>query len=183
MTLNRDFLNRDETLRKFGLALVRDGHCIADDVQARALVDKLCRQANLSLLRGDADPSDVRIELYRQFIRLYRRHLRKALLDEEFFGAAEASFGGAKTLRSADAQMRQTVSKLPVELRETLLLVVLAEFSHLDAAQTLGIPLTLVYERIARAREALANHVPLSPAADLPFTSTQKAAPHLRLIK
>ena len=49
------------------------------------------------------------------------------------------------------------VRALPLELREALLLVVLAGFSHREAAEALDIPLTRFYERLERARERLAD--------------------------
>ena len=48
---------------------------------------------------------------------------------------------------------------LPIELRETLLLVVLAGFTHGEAAAALDVPLAAVVERLARARARLSLQI------------------------
>lgn len=175
MKLSQEWPQGDDTLRKFGLALVRDGGFIADDVAAEALVNRLIRQAGLSLLPA----SGVRVALYGQFIRLYRRRLRKALAEDEAPLAPPTSF--AARARRSENLLQGAVSRLPLELRECLLLVVLGEFSHIEAAQALDIPLTTLFERISRARDILSVDAP--PAgAELRPAPPAKAAPYLRLV-
>ena len=51
--------------------------------------------------------------------------------------------------------VQQALSSLPDELRETLLLVVVGELTHQEAADILGIPLGTVLSRVSRGRSRL----------------------------
>jgi RNA polymerase sigma-70 factor, ECF subfamily len=51
--------------------------------------------------------------------------------------------------------MQAALAQLPVELRETLLLVVVGELTHQEAADLLGVPLGTVLSRVSRARRRL----------------------------
>jgi RNA polymerase sigma-70 factor (ECF subfamily) len=53
------------------------------------------------------------------------------------------------------AAMQGALEQLPVELRETLLLVVVGELTHQEAADLQGIPLGTVLSRVSRARSRL----------------------------
>jgi RNA polymerase sigma-70 factor (ECF subfamily) len=48
--------------------------------------------------------------------------------------------------------MQNALSQLPRDLRETLLLVVVAELTHQETADLLSIPLGTVLSRVSRAR-------------------------------
>jgi RNA polymerase sigma-70 factor (ECF subfamily) len=52
-------------------------------------------------------------------------------------------------------EMQHALAGLPPELRETLLLVVVAELTHQEAADMLQIPLGTVLSRVSRARARL----------------------------
>jgi RNA polymerase sigma-70 factor, ECF subfamily len=52
-------------------------------------------------------------------------------------------------------EMQAALAQLPVELRETLLLVVVGELTHQEAADLLGVPLGTVLSRVSRARRRL----------------------------
>ena len=52
-------------------------------------------------------------------------------------------------------EMQQALDLLPAELRETLLLVVVGELTHQEAADVLGVPLGTVLSRVSRARQRL----------------------------
>jgi RNA polymerase sigma-70 factor (ECF subfamily) len=51
--------------------------------------------------------------------------------------------------------MQRALGRLPGELRETLLLVVVGELTHQEAADLLGIPLGTVLSRVSRGRSRL----------------------------
>ncbi|MCA9182901.1 MAG: RNA polymerase subunit sigma, partial [Planctomycetales bacterium] len=51
------------------------------------------------------------------------------------------------------------LNQLPTELRETLLLVVVGELTHQEAADLLKIPLGTVLSRVSRARQRLRQHL------------------------
>lgn len=52
-------------------------------------------------------------------------------------------------------EMQLALDKLSPELKETLLLVVVAELTHQEAADLLGVPLGTVLSRVSRARSRL----------------------------
>jgi len=52
-------------------------------------------------------------------------------------------------------EMQAALAELPTELRETLLLVVVAELTHQETADLLGVPLGTVLSRVSRARRRL----------------------------
>ncbi|MDX1965088.1 MAG: sigma-70 family RNA polymerase sigma factor [Pirellulales bacterium] len=56
-------------------------------------------------------------------------------------------------------EMQQALGTLPLELKETLLLVVVAELTHQEAADLLKIPLGTVLSRVSRARARLREHL------------------------
>jgi predicted DNA-binding protein (UPF0251 family) len=160
-------------LRRFGLALVRDERYVLDDAAAARLVDKLSRQACVASIPSGAPPKlSARARAFAQFVRLYRRHVRRLALDED----ANWSEGAA----ARGASMVSGVRALSIELREALLLVALAGFSHREAAEALDIPLTRLVERLEQARCRLAAQTGVSlESADAAW----RGAPHLRIIK
>lgn len=52
-------------------------------------------------------------------------------------------------------EMQHALASLPPELKETLLLVIVAELTHQEAADLLGVPLGTVLSRVSRARTRL----------------------------
>jgi RNA polymerase sigma-70 factor, ECF subfamily len=176
------------SLRRFGLALARDNRLICDDRSALALVETLSRRAALAARRDEgSNQSDSRLRLFSLFIGLYRRHVRMATVEE---GAADfgshARPDGAYARDSASCLAR-ALSNLPLELRESLLLVVLERFSHVEAARALDIPLATLVERLARGRALLAAGLSRSGAAPSPNPARghawRRGAPFLRLVK
>ena len=58
------------------------------------------------------------------------------------------------------------MNRLPSELKETLLLVVVAELTHQEAAEMLGVPLGTVLSRVSRARNRLREYLTATHNAD-----------------
>jgi RNA polymerase sigma-70 factor, ECF subfamily len=56
-------------------------------------------------------------------------------------------------------EMQHALGQLPDDLRETLLLVVVAELTHQEAAELLGVPLGTVLSRVSRARKRLREYL------------------------
>jgi RNA polymerase sigma-70 factor (ECF subfamily) len=56
-------------------------------------------------------------------------------------------------------EMQRALNQLPDELRETLLLVVVGELTHQEAADLLEIPLGTVLSRVSRARKRLREYL------------------------
>jgi DNA-directed RNA polymerase specialized sigma24 family protein len=159
-------------LRRFGLALVRDDRFATDDSAAARLVDKLIRQTCVAPIaeRSHASATD-RAAAYARFVQLYRRHVRRMALDED---AAwnESPARGPSVVSGLRA--------LPLELREALLVVSLARFTHAEAAEALDVPLSRLLERLERARCRLAAHMGVDVDA---AASGWTGAAHLRVIK
>ncbi len=174
VSANQEWVDDTGSLRRFGLALVRDERYVVDDAAAVRLVDKLSRQACVAAVSCDA-PSRLspRARAFAQFVRLYRRHIRRLALDEDANWCEGASARGTSVVSGVRA--------LSIELREALLFVALAGFSHREAAEALDIPLARLLERLEQARCRLAAQmgVSLESTADTGW----RGAPHLRIIK
>ncbi len=56
-------------------------------------------------------------------------------------------------------EMQHALARLPNDLRETLLLVVVGELTHQEAADELGVPLGTVLSRVSRARKRLREYL------------------------
>ena len=174
MSLVREWCDDAGALRRFGLALVRDDRFVFDDVAAGALIDKLFRQASLTLVDSPgADRRAARVRAFGQFVRLYRRHARRLAIDED--GGWVETPPGSRGCGSAAVGVRS----LPLELREALLLVTLAGFTHREAAEALDLPLAVVIDRLLRARARLAAH--MATSRDAIAAWPQNA--HLRIVK
>ena len=174
MSSVREWSDDAGALRRFGLALVRDDRFVFDDVAAYALIDKLFRQASLALVDSPGeDRRAARVRAFGQFIRLYRRRARRLALDEDggWIETPPSARGGG----SAAVGVRS----LPLELREALLLVALAGFTHCEAAEALDLPLAVVVDRLARARARLAAH--MAATRDAVAAWPQNA--YLRIVK
>jgi RNA polymerase sigma-70 factor (ECF subfamily) len=174
-------------LRRFGMALARDNKLVCDDCAARALVDNLSRRALIAARNGEGPgEGDARLRLFALFIRFYRRHARLAAAEEAASEAAPPARLSAFDSREGAANVERAVRNLPLELRESLLLVVLERFSHAEAAQALEIPLATLIERLARGRgllaAALARKTDVAPSR-LRAQPPLRGAPHLRLVK
>jgi len=170
---NREWADDAIGLRRFGLALVRDERHVLDDSAAARLVDKLIRQSFVApVAQGTVPHVAGPVGVYARFIQLYRRHVRRMAMDEDAAWSEGAARGP-----SVVTGMRA----LPLELREALLLVSLARFSHTEAAQTLDIPLSRLVERLERARCRLAVHMGVD--IDAAGAGSWAGASHLRVIK
>ena len=156
-------------LRRFGLALVRDDRWIVDDVAAERLVEKLIRQTKVALIEDGRG----REEAFSRFVELYRRHVRRLAAEDAESAWGEINFRGP-------IEVTMAVRTLPLELRESLLLVVLGGFSHGAAARALNIPLAMLLDRLKRARERLASQLDSSTR----ISEGDGGRPsHLRLVK
>jgi DNA-directed RNA polymerase specialized sigma24 family protein len=71
---------------------------------------------------------------------------------------------------------------LPPELREALLIVVLAGFTHQEAASALDISLAALIGRLSKARERVAA-LTNSPIVTGVAAAAAPTAPHLRVVK
>ena len=186
-TLTDSFADLSD-LRRFGLALTRDDRFIVDHAAAAALVERLFRQASMEAVDAGAGAEskrsareDARVRAFAQFVRLYRRHIRRLVCDDMEAAWDEAAENARVRTSTGSVNMAAAVRVLPLELRESLLIVVLAGFTHQEAAAALDIPFAALIARLTKARERIAS---LTRA---PMTGTTAAAarsaPHLRVVK
>jgi RNA polymerase sigma-70 factor, ECF subfamily len=183
LTPKNELADRLGVLRRFGLALARDDRFVCDERSAATLVDSLSKRAAIADRSGaKALDDDRRLRLFALFIRLYRRHVRMAAIDE---GAQDVLSYGADP-GGHGSPVERAIRGLPLELRESLLLVVLERFSHIDAARALDIPLATLIDRLARGRamlEADLSERRAFVAGGLLDPAPSRGAPHLRLVK
>jgi predicted DNA-binding protein (UPF0251 family) len=171
-------------LRQFGVALTRDDRLVLDQDSAAALVDRLFRQASLEAvgagLRYNSDNAareDGRVRAFGQFVRLHRRYVRRLASEDGDLAWDEHSESPRGKPRTSEIGVAAAIRALPLELREALLIVVLANFTHKEAASALDISLATLIARLTKARERVAAVTrPLSAAAP-------RTAPHLRVVK
>ena len=173
-------------LRRFGVALARDDRFVVDHASAATLVDRLFRQASLEAVgqgvRGDADRAthgDPRVRAFAQLIRLHRRHVRRLAYDDGEPGWDENAQSADGKAAAGGIGMAAAVRMLPLELREALLIVVLARFAHQEAASALDISLATLIARLTKARERVEALTRASPAA----AAGPRGVPHLRVVK
>ena len=169
MPHTREWADDANGLRRFGLALVRDERFVLDDSSASRLVDKLIRQSlRCADPRGAGARASGRAAAYARFLQLYRRHVRRMALDEDSGWSEPASRGPSVV---------SGVRALPLELREALLIVSLARFTHAEAAQALDLPLSRLIERLERARCRLAGHMGVDVEAGASRLVGRRASP------
>jgi predicted DNA-binding protein (UPF0251 family) len=155
------------------LALVRDDRFATDDSAAARLVDKLIRQSCVQpIAHALAARLSGRAAAYARFVQLFRRHVRRLAIEDDAAWGETASRGPSVV---------SGVRALPLELREALLLVSLARFTHTEAAQALDIPLSRLLERLERARRQLACHMGVD--IDSASVSGWAGPSHLKVIK
>ncbi len=167
----------EKALRRFGAALVRDDRHVRDDRAAAALAEPLIRQTLLAFSNGQtlSGAAGARRELlFAQFIQRYRRHVRMIATDAEELDWTS----GPPAPRPSD--LRAAIHRLPLELREAILLVVVEGFSHAETASILEVALASLMERLAAARRILGGALGRENATD---PARWRSAPHLRLIK
>jgi predicted DNA-binding protein (UPF0251 family) len=185
--LSESFADLSE-LRRFGLALTRDDRFVLDHAAAAALVERLFRQASMEAVdakvRFDANRQarGVRVRAFGQFVRLYRRHVRRLAFDDNGPRWDENPESARGRGPADGVGMAAAVRTLPLELREALLIVVLAGFTHKEAATALDISLAAVIGRLTKARERIAalTHAQILTGA---VAATARTFPHLRVVK
>jgi RNA polymerase sigma-70 factor (ECF subfamily) len=128
--------------------------------QGDDIVQSACERA---LERADQFVVGSRLDswMYRIVQNVWIDRARHEALREEAMDPAElAGYPGEDALtltenKIALAQTRRAIAKLPVELREVLVLVSIEELPYREAAAVLGIPIGTVMSRLSRARLTL----------------------------
>jgi hypothetical protein len=186
--LNDSFADLSD-LRRFGLALTRDDRFVLDHAAAAALVERLFRQASFEAVdasvgcdaKGRAR-EDGRVRAFAQFVRLYRRHVRRLAFDDGEPGWDESADGARGRAAAGGIGMAAAVRALPLELREALLIVVLARLTHREAASALDISLSMLVARLTKARERI-SALTRAPTVTETGGLAAPSVPHLRVVK
>jgi RNA polymerase sigma-70 factor (ECF subfamily) len=95
--------------------------------------------------------------LRRRVVDRWRRHSLPGPTGGDFTVEVEVSAEDPLANDYTD-EMQHALNRLPLELRESLLLVVVAELTHQEAADLLQVPLGTVLSRVSRARERLREY-------------------------
>jgi RNA polymerase sigma-70 factor (ECF subfamily) len=134
---------------------------IGDTHEAEDMVQETFRSVWKSRSRYDPGRGDrawlVSILRRRVIDRWRKRPPPKPLSDEsplEIGVSGEDPFRGEFT-----DEVQAALNQLPDELRETLLLVVVGELTHQEAADMLEVPLGTVLSRVSRARARLREYL------------------------
>ena len=156
MALNQADFNRlvedhGPSLYRIAYRLIGDGH------EAEDMVQEAFRSAWNSRQRyehGRGDRAWLVAILRRRVIDRWRRRPPPSV-----GGPDEITEPGVEpvdpTANGFTDEMQAALGRLPVELRETLLLVVVGELTHQEVADLLEIPLGTVLSRVSRARKRL----------------------------
>lgn len=134
---------------------------IGDRHEAEDVVQETFRSAWTSRERyesGRGDRAWLASILRRRVVDRWRRRPREGMvtsgdtLDVEIQG--ENPLAGEYT-----DEMQAALARLPADLRETLLLVVVGELTHQETADLLNVPLGTVLSRVSRARARLREYL------------------------
>jgi RNA polymerase sigma-70 factor (ECF subfamily) len=140
-----------------GPALYRMAYrMIGDRHEAEDMVQEAFRSAWKSRGRyesGRGDRAWLASILRRRIIDRWRKHPPPGVLRSD--SPAEVSVEHDLLAEHYSDEMQHALDSLAVELRETLLLVVVGELTHQEAADVLDIPLGTVLSRVSRARARL----------------------------
>lgn len=130
---------------------------MGDRHEAEDMVQETFRSAwkSRELYRaGQGDRAWLASILRRRVIDRWRRHGNPLTLSGEQEMHVEAAPVDPLAGDYTD-EMQRALAQLPTELRETLLLVVVSELTHQEAADLLDVPLGTVLSRVSRARRRL----------------------------
>jgi RNA polymerase sigma-70 factor (ECF subfamily) len=148
---NRMVFEHGPTLYRLAYRMVGDQH------EAEDLVQEAFRSAWKSrrlFQPGSGERAWLASILRRRVADHWRRPRPPTVLASET--GIEVGQPGEDPLRDElTDEMQHALGRLPADLRDTLLLVVVAELTHQEVADLLGIPLGTVLSRVSRARKRL----------------------------
>jgi len=145
-----------------GAALFRMAfRMVGDRHEAEDLVQEAYRSAWKSRRRyepGRGDRAWLAAILRRRVIDRWRRRRPPVVLPDA--GPMEVAVEGEDPLANDFSdEMQRGLNRLPLELKETLLLVVVGDLTHQEVAEMLAIPLGTVLSRVSRARRRLREYL------------------------
>jgi RNA polymerase sigma-70 factor (ECF subfamily) len=96
--------------------------------------------------------------LRRRVVDRWRRRPAPAATGGEYMLDVEVNGADPTALEFTD-EMQHGLNRLPTELRESLLLVIVGELTHQEVSDMLGVPLGTVLSRVSRARQRLREYL------------------------
>jgi RNA polymerase sigma-70 factor (ECF subfamily) len=148
----------DRFVADHGAALYRMAYrMVGDRHEAEDLVQEAYRSAWKSRRTYQADRGErawLASILRRRAVDRWRRKPAPAVYAGEP-GLDVSVAGDDPTGQTFTDEMQHALNQLPQDLRETLLLVVVTELTHQEAADLLSVPLGTVLSRVSRARARL----------------------------
>ena len=140
-----------EALYRIAYHMVGECHDAEDVVQETLRSAWTCRER---FEQGRGQRAWLATILRRRVIDRWRRVGRRLVMATD--GSLDVAVEAVDpTADGFTDEMQQALAALPDELRESLLLVVVGELTHQEAADTLGVPLGTVLSRVSRARQRL----------------------------
>ncbi len=147
MSEERKSSPHSEALHEAAPELRRFARALVGPVATRT-ADALVQTATARIATSDRLPGDPLERAFGEVVRLNRRRVR------ERGRAPEAQEGGADPDRR-DASIAAQMSTMPLDERETLLVIALSGFGYEAAGRILDLPMSSVVSRLMRARVRL----------------------------
>lgn len=152
---NRMVTNHGPTLYRMAYRMIGNGH------EAEDMVQEAFRSAwrSRELFQTGGSERAWLVAILRRRVADHWRHPRPPTV---LAGDSTLDVGTVDNEPGRDElsdEMQQALGLLPHELRETLLLVVVTELTHQEAADMLGVPLGTVLSRVNRARKRLREYL------------------------
>ncbi|MDX7951897.1 sigma-70 family RNA polymerase sigma factor [Lichenihabitans sp. Uapishka_5] len=172
----RDELARlTPSLRRFARALVR--HHLVD------VADDLVQATLTRALGGDQGRRGTRLHVWLVsiLVGLHRDQVRDLGAEQRIGSASDAATPTGQPWKSGRRDVA-LLGSIPVEYRESLLLVVLEGMSYAQVAECLGLSAATVATRVARARDYLAR-AQAGWSGGKPAVAGARTTSHLRLVK
>ncbi len=135
---------------------------IGDHHEAQDLVQEAFRSAWKSRATFSADRSERAwlVSILRRRVVDYWRQSKQPQPTEDGQLAVHLAVGDDDPVRNEFTdEIQHALNQLSEELREALLLVVVAELTHQEAAELLDVPLGTVLSRVSRARKRMREHL------------------------
>ena len=175
-------LSFDRWVAEHGAVLYRVAYRLLGDVHdAEDVVQETLRSAWGSRGLYDRSRSErawLLAILRRRVADHWRRRDAREVAGEEAVERAAAAAGHDPFRDELSTAMQRALDRLPVEIRETLLLVVVGELTHQEAADIQGIPLGTVLSRVSRGRSRLREYLLEGGAVSAASLTRTPADPH-----